>query len=110
MRQALFSIGIVLGAIITIALNGEYIDRLQKDRNWIAASERAAILAAPEPALIADAYFSRSGGIPAACGTIHLASGQEKRYVFVGPETDVTIEGSVPGFGAAWSALCKKQK
>lgn len=109
MKQVIFSVGILLGAVAAIAANSGAIDRARHDTSWIRAAERQAVEVAGDGAISAGARVYLSGGIPAACGNIILADGSVRRYIYVGPEIDVTIEGENGGFNAAWSIFCRER-
>lgn len=109
MKQVIFSVGILLGAAAAIAANSGAIDRARHDTSWIRAAERQAVEVAGDGAISAGARVYLSGGIPAACGNIILADGSVRRYIYIGPEIDVTIEGENGGFSAAWSIFCRER-
>lgn len=109
MREIIFAAGLWLGAIVAIIVNGPGLDTAARRADWVELSKRVALSDTYGPSIVRDAYFSRSGGLPVACGTILYSTGFERRYIFTGTNSDVLFESADYGFEKSWSALCKKK-
>lgn len=106
MKSLFLITGLVIGASFAIYNESSSKSGEHENAVWVEKGREAATRQAGFPAASDNSFFSRKGGVPAACGVLYGAD-KDERYIFISQDIEVIFERRIHDFPALWKNLCK---